>query len=297
MHRVLEEARALTRAFFVSDLHGDLQRYSKLLGQIKSSEPAVVFVGGDILPSGLLTLVQPGEQYDDFLTDYLEPRLEDLRAEMGRAYPQFYVILGNDDPRVEEETVRAMAARGLWTYIHNARAEFRRWTVYGYSHVPPTPFSLKDWERYDVSRYVDPGSLSPEEGTRSVEVQSSKKRYATIADDLDRLAGDDDLQSAVFLFHSPPYRTALDRAALDGRRVEGVPLDVHVGSIAIRRFIEARQPLLTLHGHVHESSQLTGAYMERLGRTCIVSAAHHGPELALVRIDLEDPAGARRDLI
>jgi len=40
------------------------------------------------------------------------------------------------------------------------------------------------------------------------------------------------------VLHSPPYDTGLDRAALDGRSVDHAPLDVHVGSIAIRRFIE-----------------------------------------------------------
>lgn len=287
----------LTEAFFVSDLHGDSDKYSKLFGEIESAAPSVVFMGGDILPSGLISLVRPEDQHDDFLLDYVGPRLTDLKRKMGEAYPEFYVILGNDDPRVEEEAVRALAARGLWTYVHNTKAEFDRWAVYGYSHVPPTPFRLKDWERYDVSRYVDPGSLSPEEGVRSVEADRSKKRYATIADDLERLVGDDDLENAVFLFHSPPYRTALDRADLDGRQVDGVPLDVHVGSIAIKRFIEARQPLVTLHGHVHESVEITGKYIESLGRTHMISAAHQGPELALVRFGLEDPAGASRELI
>ena len=79
--------------------------------------------------------------------------------------------------------------------------------------------------------------------------------------------------------------------------VEHVPLDVHVGSIAIRRFIEERQPLVTLHGHVHESARLTGSWRDRIGRTHLFSAAHDGPELALVRFDLEDPASATRELI
>jgi len=35
--------------------------------------------------------------------------------------------------------------------------------------VPPTPFLLKDWEKYDVSAYVDPGCVSPEEGYHRVE--------------------------------------------------------------------------------------------------------------------------------
>jgi Icc-related predicted phosphoesterase len=99
------------------------------------------------------------------------------------------------------------------------------------------------------------------------------------------------------LFHAPPYRTDLDRAALDGHTFEHVPLDVHIGSIAIRRFIEERQPLVTLHGHVHESARITGSWRQRIGRTWCFSAAHDGPELALVRFDLEDPGAATRELI
>jgi len=44
---------------------------------------------------------------------------------------------------------------------------------------------------------------------------------------------------------------------------------------------------VTLHGHVHESARLTGAWQDRIGRTVCLSAAHDGPELALVRFDLE----------
>ena len=69
-----------------------------------------------------------------------------------------------------------------------------------------------------------------------------------------------------------------------------------MGSIAIRRFIEARQPRLTLHGHIHESARLTGSWRDGIGRTVMLSAAHDGPELALVRIDLEATEGAAREL-
>jgi Icc-related predicted phosphoesterase len=132
---------------------------------------------------------------------------------------------------------------------------------------------------------------------RSVPVPQAEVRYGTIAQDLQRLTGDDDLTDATFLFHTPPYKTALDRAALDGQFVDHVPLDVHVGSIAVRRFIEERQPRLTLHGHIHESARLTGSWQDRIGETLLLGAAHDGPELALVKFDLEDPAGATRELI
>ncbi|HVP58185.1 MAG TPA: hypothetical protein VMU02_08800, partial [bacterium] len=169
--------------------------------------------------------------------------------------------------------------------------------IYGYAMTPPSPFRLKDWERYDVAQYVDPGAVSPEEGVRSVEVDANDVRYGTIAADLERLVGNDDLANAIMLFHAPPYRTGLDRAPLDGRSIDHVPLDVHIGSIAIKRMIEERQPMLTLHGHAHESARLMGVWREQLGRTIAISAAHDGPELALVRFDLEEPEKASRDLL
>jgi Icc-related predicted phosphoesterase len=121
-------------------------------------------------------------------------------------------------------------------------------------------------------------------------------RYSTIQQDLDALAGDRDLEAAVILCHSPPYETNLDRAANDGKMVDHVPLDLHVGSIALRRFIEQRQPLVTLHGHIHESARLTGSWRDRIGRTHLFGAAHDGEDLALVRFDLEDPHKATREL-
>ena len=71
----------------------------------------------------------------------------------------------------------------------------------------------------------------------------------------------------------------------------------HPWARTIGRFIETRQPLLTLHGHVHESARLTGAWMDQIGPTVLLGAAHDGPELALIRFDLERPDLATRELV
>jgi Icc-related predicted phosphoesterase len=286
----------VSEALFVSDLHGRSDRYAKLFDAIATLRPAAVFLGGDLLPHPLARRDADGHGFDDFIAGVLAAGLERLRADLGAAYPRVFLIFGNDDPRSEEEPVEAAAAQGLLEYAHGRRIAWGSFSVFGYAFVPPTPFQLKDWERYDVSRYVDPGCHSPEEGWRSVPVPESEIRHATIQNDLASLAGADDLGRAIFMMHSPPYQTGLDRAALDGRSVDHVPLDVHVGSIAIRRFIETRQPLLTLHGHIHESARLTGRWKERMGRTWMMSAAHDGPELALVRFDPEFPGEAEREL-
>jgi Icc-related predicted phosphoesterase len=283
----------MVSCLFASDLHGRIDRYEKLFGSIESEEPDVVFLGGDLLPH----FAWRDDVHDDFLCDFVAVRLEQIKKKMAAAYPEVFVILGNDDARAEEITVKQIAAAGTWTYVHHRRCQLGRFDVYGYAVVPPSPFLRKDWEKYDVSRYTPPGSVSPEEGRRSVPVDPRDARHSTIQDDLDSLAGNADLSSAVFLFHTPPHDTALDRAALDGKMIDHVPLDVHVGSIAVRRFIEARQPLLTLHGHIHESTRLTGAWRDRIGQTHMFNASHDGPELALIKFDLENPHDAERVLL
>jgi Icc-related predicted phosphoesterase len=80
-----------------------------------------------------------------------------------------------------------------------------------------------------------------------------------------------DPSSAIFNFHAPPHESKLDEAPLldkdlnpiiQGGRVIMVP----VGSKAVRKMIEKYQPLLGLHGHIHESS---GSM--RIGRTYCVN--------------------------
>ena len=282
-----------TRCLFVSDLHGRELRYRRLIEVVESDRPAAVFVGGDLLPP----MTGRAASGRDFLSRHLIAALDRLRASMAEAFPSVFVIMGNDDARSEEGVLQEADERGLLHYIHGRRVTCAGFDVYGYACVPPTPFRLKDWDRYDVSRYVEPGCVSPEEGWRSIHADAREQRRATIKEDLDRLAGTAPLERAVFLFHTPPYRTRLDRAALDGMTVDGAPMDVHVGSVAVRRFIESRQPFLTLHGHIHESARLTGAWQDRIGRTQLLSAAHDGPELALIRFDLEWPANAVRELL
>jgi Icc-related predicted phosphoesterase len=283
--------------FFVSDLHGSSERYQSLFNLISLEMPDAVFIGGDILPSGSIFRNTPSNLPDDFINRFLIRELETLRNTLKDRYPYIFIIMGNDDPRSEEISLLSETRRELWHYVHNRRIQWNKFQIFGYSYVPPTPFMLKDWERYDVSRYVDPGCVSPESGYYTVPVAENEKRYSTIKQDLEKLNGIYDLSNTIFLFHSPPYRTKLDRVALDGKMIDHVPLDINVGSIAIREFIETRQPAITLHGHIHESARLTGTWQDMIGDTYLFSAAHYGPELSLIRFDPEYPQNATRELI
>jgi Icc-related predicted phosphoesterase len=287
----------LTVCFFSSDLHGHKDRYQKLFQAITEGLPDAVFLGGDILPSASHMLSSHDSEHVEFVTDYLVKKLRQMRKELNKEFPRIFIILGNDDGRSVEASIFAAAAEGLWEYVHNRKVLFRDYAVFGYSYIPPTPFLLKDWEKYDISQHVDPGCVSPEEGLRSFPVSNNYAKYSTIKKDLDQLTQNENFDKAIFLFHAPPYKSKLDRAALDGKVIDHIPLDVHVGSIAIQRFIKTHQPLLTLHGHVHESSRLTGSWRDCIGKTNVFTAANDGPELALVRFDPKNLDKATRELL
>jgi Icc-related predicted phosphoesterase len=286
----------MTTCFYVTDLHGIINRYESLFYEIINRKPSIVFIGGDLLPHVRKSVKFGNEPVADFVLDYMIPGFHRVQQQMGCNYPKVFIIMGNDDHRDKEVKLMEGEKKGLWKYLNNSKYKFGPYMIYGYPFVPPTPFQCKDWEKFDVSRFTDPGSVPPTEGYRTVEPDHDTE-HSTIQADLEQLTKDASMEKAVFLFHSPPYESLLDRAGLDGKMIDYVPLDVHVGSIAVQRFIEQKQPYITLHGHIHESAAITGFWKQQFGRTFSFSAAHNGPELSLVVFDLDDPSQAERELI
>jgi uncharacterized protein len=74
-----------------------------------------------------------------------------------------------------------------------------------------------------------------------------------------------DMGRAIFNFHAPPHGTGLDEApALDAnmRPIHGGAVMKPVGSTAVRDAIVRHQPMLSVHGHIHESRGI-----KKMGRT------------------------------
>src|SRR6056297_1323167 len=206
----------MPHCYFVSDLHGHAGRYEKLFQRVLEAPPDIVFIGGDLLPHGYYA---PSEEGNGFIQKVLIDGFQHLKQKLQARYPEVFLILGNDDPRINEGWIRDAGEKyGIWNYIHDRKVQYGDYDIYGYAFIPPSPFGLKDWEKYDVSRYVDPGCTHPCEGMRSVAPDYDTK-YNNIKQDLDQMVGEEKLDRSVFLFHSPPYSTPLDRAALDGQMV------------------------------------------------------------------------------
>jgi uncharacterized protein len=98
-------------------------------------------------------------------------------------------------------------------------------------------------------------------------------QLATLADEVG------DPRRSIFMIHVPPYDSGLDTAPILDENLRptisaGDVLRGPVGSVAVRRVIEERQPVLSVHGHIHESGG-----ERKLSRTTSVnpgSEANHG---------------------
>jgi Icc-related predicted phosphoesterase len=278
------------KALITSDLHGSQRKYKFLFDKIRLFQPEAVFIGGDL--TGFAAKLNTYTSIKNFYRDYLELELEKLKFDLEKNYPEIFIIMGNDDPINQEDELERLSELGLIRYVNERIVQFKGYFVAGYSYVPPTPFMNKDWEKYDVSQFVDVGCVSPEAGFRSIPVDVHDLRFNTIKRDLNKMFYKLDLSNMICLFHSPPYQTNLDRAALDGIMVNHAPMDVHVGSIAIKEFIVNKSPYITLHGHIHESTRITGKWKEKIGDTICLQGAYEHNQNAIILFDLENPEDA-----
>jgi hypothetical protein len=135
--------------------------------------------------------------------------------------------------------------------------------------VPITPFGIKDWERWEDGGEETPARLDGWVSARGGVLPhrfDPARRSPTIAGALDDLAALGPAGETLFVLHSPPRGTHCDM----------VGATLHVGSRAIRAFIQRHQPPLVLSGHIHESPRVSSSYRDTIGRTVVVNPGQFG---------------------
>jgi Icc-related predicted phosphoesterase len=270
---------------YTSDLHGNKELYSELFALAERKQPQAMIIGGDLLPLHGPFRHSLREQ-EDFIFNYLETTLGDFLTKTPQT--KVYVMLGNDDWQAANAHLMSLTTKGLIRTLHGEKHEAGDgYELIGYAHVPPTPFTIKDGERRDlrgdpIARQRCTACCS--EGTKIVAVDPVQHFISgeSIEEELERLPEPRDFRKAIYVMHSPPFKTSLDRL-FDGR---------WVGSRAIRAFIEKCQPYLTLHGHIHESSEISGTYLDRIGETICINPGQSTEELHSVVFELGDLPGS-----
>ena len=219
-----------------------------------------------------------------------------------------FVILGNDDCAVNIDVLNSHP--DLYQEIHGKRFRLDdNHEIVGYSFVPITPFGLKDFEKFDLSEvpewakayYEDRKRTTyrlngirsvnkPDFGWEQYQFEQAQETSDSIQRDLEAETFTARPQNTIYVFHTPPHNAALDviRDVMRGA--------VSVGSFAVREFIQRYNPKLTLHGHIHETVDMTGKFMDVIGESVLISAGNDNEEskVAIVEFDLYKPESAQR---
>jgi Icc-related predicted phosphoesterase len=269
---------------FVTDLHGSRWKYERTLVLAEELHADLVVNGGDMFPHGRLH-----EEQERFLREYLDP----LFARYQAAGIRHLGLTANDDLRAHDPLFEAVCGKyPLAEDIAGRIVAVGGHEFIGMNLVTDFPFRLKDRARMDARGFRFPpqsgrGILSTPGGWEEIpDWPAYAATLPTIEEELSRLPEPRDPAHAVYVLHGPPSGLGLD-VCRGGAAV---------GSQATLAFLETRQPLLSLHGHIHESPEVSGAWKATIGRTVCIQPGQSADGLAVVVGDLETMTFERRIL-
>jgi Icc-related predicted phosphoesterase len=299
-------AAKTTRLFYATDLHGSERTFRKFLNAGKFYDAQVLVMGGDIIGKIAVPIIQESAgRYRATLqgtTEIIESE-EALKALLERiGMLGFYSkVMPEDefrglsaDPAKVDALFHSLARQRLESWIDLSETRLggtgiKCYVTGGNDDYPDVLHVIKD---SGAKTFIDcEGVVVPIDDLHSmISVGNStptpwKTPREVTDDELGRIieamiAKVTDMKSCIFNFHDPPKDSTLDTCPeLDWNTDPPAPivkagqLVMHgAGSQSVRKAIETHQPVLGLHGHIHESA---GA--ARIGRTlCINPGSEYG---------------------
>ena len=298
----------MTKIFFATDLHGSEMCWRKFLNAAKFYEADVLICGGDMTGKAIVPVVQENGHFTVALGGEHQTvpaeQVTDVEAQIRRKgyYPIRMTVERlhelDGDPAKRAVCFQEVMLEGVDRWMNMAAEKLRGSGIRCFV----CPGNDDEMEVDDVVRRAELVELG--EG-RVVEIDgfsmistgwSNPTPWNThreesedkLAERIEVMAKQvPDATRAIFNLHCPPYRSGLDEApAIDAdmKLLHGGRALRPVGSTAVREAIERRQPLISLHGHIHESK---GAV--KIGKTLSInpgSAYEEGMHMgAIIQLD------------
>ena len=265
--------------FFATDVHGSEICWKKFISAGKFYKADVIILGGDMTGKAIVPIIdQGGGKYKVTLLDQEsildgQDQVNEMVATIqNRGY---YPYVTNPD---EVQQIASDQGRSDELFLREALDTMRRWMEYADAKLEGTglrcfvcPGNDDMFEVDDVirqSRHVElvEGKViqldadheminagwttpTPWKTPREESEDELRQRIQVMIDQLN------DAGNSVFNLHDPPYGSGLDEApelTADMRPAYAGRSLVPVGSHAVLELIDKYQPLLALHGHVHE---------------------------------------------
>lgn len=301
------------RLYYASDIHGTEVLWRKFLHAPSVYEAEVIVMGGDLTGKAVIPLIPDGEGIDCELFGQpehaatAEERAElEHRIRSNGMYPHVMsareverVAALSEDEREEWFAEVMLETFDRWMALAEERladTDVRCFVMPGNDDPPGVDRTIERAVRVEAcdERVVEFGpytmaslgysNITPFDSPREVDEDELYRRVEAMVGQVE------DLSRCIFNLHVPPYKSQLDTAPeLDAElrvvATAGQPRMIPVGSTAVRELIERFQPLLALHGHVHESRGAT-----RIGRTLCINPGsdYHTGRISGVLVHLDE---------
>lgn len=251
---------------YSSDLHSNRELYIALRSLTHSNAADLVIFGGDLLAYSH----EIGEQMnfvERFLLDYMRSyEIPILITPGNTGWPSAISKLSIVD------SVKILDIGSNYRWDTSLLFE-------GYPYTNCSPFRNKSYERRDLINddFVIPSDLCCYVTDMNGVPRTVEEDYFFSVPSMEEDLRDNFSSSSIWVMHSPPYNTKLDLTKDS----------VNIGSKAIRNAIDDKQPMLTLHGHVHESPVVSGSWIDQIGSTISINPGT-GNTLHAVTISLDE---------
>jgi len=263
----------------LADIHQRDFKWSKLASAIKKEMPDAVCIAGDLVANAFML------KHEEFVEKTIRKYAEDIK----KSCPFMFVIPGNDDnAELSTHLSSSKDSDVLWYNVHNSVYVVNDFSFGGIPYVIDHPFGYKYWSVRETNENlkINPVQICKKPLTmvsnKLVEIEDyaqflmDKPSLETYLNDL--AAKVKDIKKSIFLIHCPPIGCGLDI----------IGSGESCGSDIVTKFIIDKQPLLTIHGHIHESPHYTGRWCCQLGNTWAINAGQIENDLYYAVVDIQD---------
>jgi Icc-related predicted phosphoesterase len=284
------------KIFHTSDIHGSEKCFRKFLNAPKVYGADIIMLGGDITGKVLVPIVE--QENGQYNTEYMgivtelksKDELEKVIKHVSDAGGYPYLCTKNEFDKLKTDKAyldtifKKLIIQRVETWIRIAEEKLKDSGVEVYIMPGNDDYLEIDDVLNRSSFIINPdgrvveikggyemissgyANITPWKAPRDIPDEELEKILEAMASQLRRPS------SSIFSLHAPPYNTPIDLAPqLDNTFkpviAGGEIVMSHVGSMAVRKVIEEYQPLLGLHGHIHESKGVV-----RIGKTLCINA-------------------------
>ncbi|MGA2110990.1 MAG: metallophosphoesterase [Anaerolineales bacterium] len=300
-----KQAKKSTRLFYATDVHGSERTFRKFLNAGKFYEASVLVMGGDIIGKMTIPIIKEGNGYRATLQGTVqhlttEEELKKLQERIG-TLGFYYKIMEGDEFRAiqaDKASVDALfhdlARQRLTSWIELADTRLKGtgikcYITGGNDDYPDVLTALQG--NADGSVVACESKIVSIDGTHSMmsigaSTPTPWKTPREIPDEelgklIDGLAAQvSDMSRCIFNLHDPPVDSTLDTCPeLDWNTDPPAPIVragqqvmYGAGSHSVRQAIEKYQPMMGLHGHIHEATGVV-----KIGKTlCVNPGSEYG---------------------